>query len=762
MEKRPELAFSLFIYGIKVKITSENKTRTTVMMLNPGNNFFLEFVEAKDQLKIKKTIFLPYIKNVRAKPESNKLKIRMRNEQENIYLTCNNQHKLLRLEAKFNALILHLKPFPYAIYTTNNLLYYALYELKIYKNKDKVFNQQDVQFIIDIIKIRKKKLQSSVVINSTVSNENGTVTLSRTTSHRNDLETNLEYCKYIKRKIEKLLEKGKAMDIKVIHDIFNILIEKEELFSLFEKYSRSKEERASFVLSQNNRSMSLWDINPQSLAPDKSSRMSIENLMAFIQEVQNEKVDGELIETLNIFFHNIRMESIFDVQAESEVKDINFAEFCCYVFSELNNVYDPDRRTIHHDLDHKLPHYTINSSHNTYLVGHQLYGKTTVEGIERAIEQGCRCIELDCWDGKNGEPIITHGHTLTSDYLFEKMIEKLSKIAFKNNKFPLIISLETHCSFDQREKMALYLKRYFGKRLLTLNSESIQKSFKLSQLMKTVILKSESNYPQNFSVNLKHEQIPREFDNDTLSCITALFKEKMQQEELATPFGLISSNEGKFFEAICRPEDFSRIKRLTRQNLVRIYPDGKRVGSSNYNPVACWFSGAQMVALNIQYRDEYTLINRVKFLENGGSNGGYLLKPEYMRKDTSLKISEFTVEVISGQIICSSLLDEKDFLEIYVVSPNREHKNEKYTLHFSSNFIHPVIVQKYDEPIKFLIIYPEMSFLVFKIRNSAENIKLIGAIPFNCIRSGIRVLDLYDRNLFLNCFSYLLLQINKR
>lgn len=760
MEKKPELMFALFIYGIKVKITSENKTKTTVMMMNPGNNFFLEFVEYKDQLKIKKTIFLPYIKNVRAKIETNKLKIRMRNEEDNIYITCHNQNKLMRLENKFNALILHLQPFPYAIYTTKNLLYYALYELKIYKNKDKHFTEKDVQIIIDIIKIRKKKLKSNFGVSSAISNTNGTLTLSRTMSQKNALETNLEYCKYIKRKILKLLEQGKAMNIKVIHDIFNILIEKEELFSIFEKYSLPKEER-TFILNSDD-SFSLLSINPYSLAPDKNNRMSFENLMSFIQEVQKEKVDGELIESLNNFFQNIRMESIFDTPEESEIKDISFSEFCCYIFSEMNNIFDPDKKAIHHDPDQHITQYFINTSHNTYLVGHQLYGKSTIEGIERAIEQGCRCVELDCWDGSNGEPIVTHGHTLTLEYLFEKMIEKLSKIAFKNNKFPLIISLETHCCPEQREKMAVYLKKYFGKRLLTLNSEAIQKNFKLSQLMKTVILKSESNYPECFGVALKGEFIPRDYDNDTLSNITALFKEKLKQDELSTPFGMISNNEGKFFGILSKQENYQKIKRIARNNLVRIYPDAKRVGSSNYNPVECWFSGIQMVALNFQYRDEYTLINKIKFLENGGPNGGFILKPSYMRNESSLQIFEYTVEVISGQIICSSLLDEKDFLEIYVVSPSREHKNEKYTLNFSSNFIHPVIIQKSEQIMKFVIIYPEMSFLIFKIRNSSENIKLVGALPFSCLRQGIRVADLYDHNLFLNRFSYFLLQITKK
>lgn len=751
----------MFIYGIKVKLTTESNTRTTVMILNLENDFFLEFLEYKDKLKIRKSIFLPYIRNVRAKPESHKLKIRMRNEEENIYLTCDNERKLVMLEHKFTELIEQVRSFPYAVYKPNNLLYYALYELKIFRNKEKIFTERDVQFLIDTIKIRKKKYKINFQVNSTATNNNGNLLVSRTNSHRNDIESNLEYCRRIQKKLGQLLEKGKKLDMKVILDIFVILSEKEELFSVFEMYFMNKEERSG-CFNANNRSYSLRDINPNSVAPDVNMRMPFENLMAFIQEVQQEKIDGELIETLNSFFQSIRVESVFDTPKDHEIKSISFTEFCCYVFSELNSAFDPDKSRLHHDLEHPLAHYAINSSHNTYLVGHQLYGKATVEGIERAIEQGCRCIELDCWDGKNGEPIVTHGHTLTSDYPFSKMVEKLSKIAFRNNKFPLVISLETHCCLEQREKIALILQKHFGKRLLILNNETVKKKYKLSQLMKTVLIKTCSNYPDDFKVFQPSGKDPKDYDNDTLSRLTSLFKEKMNGFQAASPFGMISCKESKFFDCIGNNEIHQRIRNWNQTNLFRIYPDGKRVASSNFNPIECWMSGVQLVALNVQTKDEFSLINKTKFMENGGHKGGFLLKPEYMRLSKTLQISTFHIEVISGQIICDRLLDEHDFLEIFVVSPDKEHKNQKFTLSFSSNFIHPVVLQNYSYPMEFVIIYPEMSFLVFKIRSNSQSVKLIGCLPFSCIRTGLRVIELSDKSLFYNGFSYLLIQVIKK
>jgi phosphatidylinositol phospholipase C delta len=47
------------------------------------------------------------------------------------------------------------------------------------------------------------------------------------------------------------------------------------------------------------------------------------------------------------------------------------------------------------DLTHSIVDYFISSSHNTYLVGEQWRGESTVEGYIRVLLAGCRCVESE-------------------------------------------------------------------------------------------------------------------------------------------------------------------------------------------------------------------------------------------------------------------------------------------------------------------------------------------------------------------------------
>ncbi|KAK4989928.1 1-phosphatidylinositol 4,5-bisphosphate phosphodiesterase beta-4 [Elasticomyces elasticus] len=53
------------------------------------------------------------------------------------------------------------------------------------------------------------------------------------------------------------------------------------------------------------------------------------------------------------------------------------------------------------DESYPISNYFISSSHNTYLSGNQLYGRASTDAYKNVLTRGCRCVEIDVWDGED-------------------------------------------------------------------------------------------------------------------------------------------------------------------------------------------------------------------------------------------------------------------------------------------------------------------------------------------------------------------------
>lgn len=389
--------------------------------------------------------------------------------------------------------------------------------------------------------------------------------------------------------------------------------------------------------------------------------------------------------------------------------------FEAYLNSEENDAFDPVKERYNDkSMSRPISEYWINSSHNTYLTGDQITSHSSVDMYSNALYRGCRCLELDVWDGEVVDdvprPVVWHGHTMTSKIFFKDIIKAIKLfLNFHPDTFPLILSFENHCSIPYQEVMAEELVRVLGNSLYIPSEASLQGRLPSPMDLRGMVV-IKGRRPSNLDLDAAEDYdddnsedgtapsttYTSEYGTTALAQAAAAAKNNRIHHKICASLARMTlfhgsrlrnweesiRNQTHYMHSFSENKIRSLAKKSDRRtwtiynqsHMSRSYPAGSRVDSSNYLPILPWSVGCQMVALNFQTNDVALKLNDGRFRENGAC--GYVLKSNNVmemhldnstiggrkgvkdgkRVRQSLKVS---IRVLSGSCIPKANEDDK-------------------------------------------------------------------------------------------------------
>ncbi|XP_040473220.1 1-phosphatidylinositol 4,5-bisphosphate phosphodiesterase delta-3 [Falco naumanni] len=481
----------------------------------------------------------------------------------------------------------------------------------------------------------------------------------------------------------------------------------------------------------------------------------------------------------------------YELNEKARQQDLMMLDgFMMYLLSAAGDILNQEHTKVHQDMSQPLCHYFISSSHNTYLTRNQIGGTSSTEAYVRALMAGCRCVELDCWEGSDGEPVVYHGHTLTSKILFRDVIESIRDYAFKRSPYPVILSLENHCGLEQQATMAQHMKAVLGDMLLTqpLEGQDPHDLPSPEQLKGKVLVKGKKlpelwHEPQGVT-SLPHKEEEEEEEEEEKLQETSRQRSLQSLQEIkplqakdasqvapelsamvvycqAVPFpGLaralrhprpyeMSSFSERKARKLIKEAGPALIRYNTRQ-LSRVYPLGLKMNSSNYNPQEMWNAGCQLVALNFQTPGYEMDLNAGRFLGNGRC--GYVLKPPCLRSPPGEGPHHLAlhVRVITAQQLPklnrekgSSIVDPFVRVEIHGIPADC---SKQQTHHKLNNGFNP----RWEETLSFQLRAPELALVRFVVEDydSTSCNDFVGqfTLPLGSMREGYRHIHLLSKD----------------
>jgi len=328
------------------------------------------------------------------------------------------------------------------------------------------------------------------------------------------------------------------------------------------------------------------------------------------------------------------------------------------------------------DRSRPLPEYFISSSHNTYLLGHQLHGQSSAAAYETALRTGSRCVEIDAWDNDadKNEPKVTHGYTLVSNIPFRAVCETIRDVVDREaaqsangqgyRAAPILLSLENHCGADGQRRLVEIMREVWGDRLLskavrdkgTGEQEGTGEHVFLAELGSKICVIVEYHLPGEAESSSDSSDSSSDEEEEEEKQARKAYKEKKAAEtatgivpelaDLGVYAQSVKPQDNSWYEATLRegphnhlinvsetqlashlPAAGAKIARHNAAHLMRVFPKGTRISSQNLQPAAYWGVGAQICAMNWQTFGASMQLNEALFT----GTDGYVLKPAALR-----------------------------------------------------------------------------------------------------------------------------------
>uniref|UniRef100_A0A8C3A6T0 Phosphoinositide phospholipase C n=1 Tax=Cyclopterus lumpus TaxID=8103 RepID=A0A8C3A6T0_CYCLU len=407
--------------------------------------------------------------------------------------------------------------------------------------------------------------------------------------------------------------------------------------------------------------------------------------------------------------------------------------FARYLQSPECQLLDPEHLGVCQDMNMPLSHYYISTSYRSYLLDDQVHGRADLGGLIKALQFGCRCMELGVTDGPEGEPLLGvdygpdiprhhHHHHHHAPVTIRSALEVVNKYAFLTSPYPLLVYLCQRCSPGQQRTMAQHLKKVFGSRLYKPEALPVSLGGRATTLPSPEQLKGR--------ILIVGKKLPPEQDGS---------EGETPPSSPSSPWRLTTES----------PED---LVMFTKRTLTRVRPSSVRLDSSNPNPQGYWKGGVQLVALNQQTPGAMLDLHRGRFSQNGGC--GYVLRPAVMRDEVSyfsahtqgrvpgVPAQTLRIKVISahnlpkpqGSGAKGEVIDPYVVLELHGVPADCA---EQRTRTAAQNQDDPL----FDETFEFRVNMPELALLRFVVLDDDYiGDDFIGqhSVAFECLQPGYR------------------------